>query len=248
MHIGKYRIAGVVVQIESIHDEVHIMCQKYRCADDTAAQISVHTTQKDIDAEQIKSDQEAALEGVSAAQYSAAYLETLAVYRKIAKAMLMEHDILLFHGSAVAVDDRAVLFTAKSGTGKSTHTALWREMLGERCYMVNDDKPLLRVSEAETEVCGTPWNGKHHLGTNCIVPLKAICILERGQTNQIQELVPKEALPMLMQQSYRPDNSHTMLQLLKVIDKMAKNVKFYRLQCNMDQSAAKLSFETMLGE
>lgn len=248
MHMGKYRIAGLVVQIESIYEEVHGFCRDYRCADDTVAQISVHTTQRDIDAEQVKSDQEAALEGVKPTAYGPAYLETLAVYRKLAKEMLMEHEMLLFHGSAIAVDDRAVLFTAKSGTGKSTHTKLWRELLGDRCYMVNDDKPLLRVGDTLTEVCGTPWNGKHHLGKNCIVPLQAICILERGEENEITRLPAKEALPMLMQQSYRPDNPKTMLQLLKVIDKMTRSVAFYRLKCNMDPEAAKLSYETMLGK
>ena len=248
MHMGKYLLAGVAVQIESIYEEVHVLCRDYRCPDDTVAQISVHITQRDIDAEQVKSDQEAALEGKRPIAHGPAYLETLAVYRKIAKEMLLEHDILLFHGSAIAVDDRAVLFTAKSGTGKSTHTKLWREMLGERCYMVNDDKPLLRVGNTATEVCGTPWNGKHKLGKICIVPLQAICILERGETNEIARLEPKDALPMLLQQSYRADNPKTMLQLLKVIDKMSKNVAFYRLRCNMDPEAAELSYNTMLGK
>lgn len=248
MHTGKYKIADLVVEMETIYPAVHYLCKEYRCPDDAAADLTVHITQAHIDAEQVKSREEAILEGLEPTEYHPGYLETLAVYRQMAKIMLMEHDILLFHGSAIAVDDRAVLFTAKSGTGKSTHTKLWRDMLGERCYMVNDDKPLLRVGQDVTEVCGTPWNGKHNLGTNCIVPLKAICILERGEDNCIQELAPKEALPMLMQQSYRPDNPKTMLQLLKIIDKMAKSVKFYRLQCNMDPEAAKLSFETMLGE
>lgn len=248
MHTGKYLLAGVVVQIESIYEGVHALCRDYRCPDDAQAQISIHITQRDIEMEQVKSDREMTMEGKQPVACEPAYLETLAAYRKIAKEMLMEHEILLFHGSAIAVDDRAVLFTAKSGTGKSTHTRLWREMLGERCYMVNDDKPLLRVGEAQTEVCGTPWNGKHKLGTNTIVPLQAICILERGETNEITRLEPRDALPMLLQQSYRSDNPKTMLQLLKVIDKMAKSVAFYRLKCNMDPEAAKLSYETMLGK
>ena len=247
MHMGKYIIAGVTVEIESIYPDVHTLCAEYGCADSAIAAVSVHITPEDIAAEQVKSDREAELEGKPAVQYPACYLENLAVYRKLAKAMLMEHEILLFHGSAIAVENRAVLFTAKSGTGKSTHTRLWREMLGERCYMVNDDKPLLRISAEETQVCGTPWNGKHGLGTNCSVPLKAICVLERGERNEIEALEPKDVLPMLIQQSYRPENPKAMLQLLKLIDKMAKNVKFYRLRCNMDMSAAKLSYETMLG-
>ena len=248
MFMGKYTIAGVVVEIVSIYEDIHHMCAAYRCADETQVQLSVHITQTDIAAEQEKSNEEAAREGLPIVTHAAEYLETLAVYRKMARQMMMEHDVLLFHGSAVAVDGQAVLFTAKSGTGKSTHTRLWREMLGERCFMVNDDKPLLQIRVEGTQVCGTPWNGKHNLGTNCTVPLRAICILERGEQNSIEKLLPKDALPMLIQQSYRAENATVMLQQLKLIDKMAKTVRFYRLRCNMDPEAARVSYAAMLGE
>lgn len=248
MYALKYRIADIIVQIESLYRDIHFMCKDYYCPEDVPVQITICTTKRDIEQERIKSEKEAAIEGVAPVDHEAGALEITAIYRKLAKELLMEYNILVFHGSAIAVDNEAVLFTAKSGTGKSTHTRLWRELLGERCYMVNDDKPLLRVGEEQTEVCGTPWNGKHHLDTNRIVPLKAICILERGEANEITRLTPKEALPMLLQQSYRADNPKTMLQLLKVIDKMAKNVAFYRLKCNMDPEAAELSYNTMLGE
>lgn len=74
-------------------------------------------------------------------EYSLSYLETLAVYRKIVTRLVFS-DILLIHGSAIAVDGKAYLFTAPSGTGKSTHTRMWREYFKDRAVMVNDDKPL----------------------------------------------------------------------------------------------------------
>lgn len=74
-------------------------------------------------------------------------LEETAVYRKIADKMV-DYDTFVFHGSVIAVEGQAYLFTAKSGTGKSTHTRLWREMLGDKAVMVNDDKPMLRVTES----------------------------------------------------------------------------------------------------
>ena len=157
------------------------------------------------------------MEGTTVEEYPAPYLESLAVYRKLAHAML-EKNTLLFHGSAIAVDGQAVLFTAKSGTGKSTHTRLWREMLGDRAVMVNDDKPLLRITEDGVLVCGTPWDGKHHLSTNCAVPLKAICILEQGDKNAIGAISPKEALPMLLQQSFHPDGPAAMLRMMQAVD------------------------------
>lgn len=244
MYTRTYKLADLVVKIDSLHTVIHGMCRDYR--HDGPADITITITQADIDYEREKSAREDALEGIPVRHFHDVYLETLAVYRKLAAHMLTR-DTLLFHGSAIAVDGQAVLFTAKSGTGKSTHTRLWRDMFGERCFMVNDDKPLLRITEDGVLVCGTPWDGKHRLSTNCAVPLKAICILERGEENVITQIPAKEALPILLQQSFRPADPRTMPLLLQVLDKLTKKLSFYRLQCNMDPEAAKISYEAMLG-
>ena len=157
-----------------------------------------------------------------------------------------EYDTFLFHGSAVAADGAAYIFTAKSGTGKSTHAALWREMLGERAVMVNDDKPLLRVHlDGTATVYGTPWDGKHHLSHNA-VPVRAICILERAHENRIRRITKAEALPMLIQQAYRPADPAALQKTLMLLDRL--NVKLFRLGCNMDLSAARLSYNAMKEE
>ena len=169
------------------------------------------------------------------------YLEALALHRKIVEVMV-DHDIILMHGSVVAVDGEAYLFTAKSGTGKSTHTRFWREVFGERAIMVNDDKPLLKLTDDGVLACGTPWDGKHRLSTNVCLPLKAICILERGKENEIHPISPQEALPMVFQQTYRPKN---MGKYMEIIDKLMQRVSFYRLKCNMTPEAAKIAYEVM---
>ena len=138
----------------------------------------------DILYEKEKSRREDIKEGIPIREFSDAYLETLAVYRKICSCLLDE-DILLFHGSVVSVDGIGYLFTAKSGTGKSTHTKYWREYFKDRAIMINDDKPLLEIKEDRVNVYGTPWDGKHRLSCNTCVPLKAICILNRGQDNNV---------------------------------------------------------------
>lgn len=170
------------------------------------------------------------------------FIEGLAIQRKLT-ALLFEHDTLLFHGSAVAVDGQTYLFIAQSGTGKSTHTALWRQLFGDRAVMVNDDKPFLAISNAGVQVIGSPWNGVHHQGSNITLPLKAICILERGQTNRIQKISFKESLFMLMQQSKCPGNRG---QYMALIEKLSQ-VEFYRMQCNTQIEAAKIAFEAMSG-
>ena len=142
-----------------------------------------------LEREQEESRASALQEGRTPWEAPLRYLEELAIYRQIAE-QAPERGVLLFHGSAVAVDGQTYLFTAKSGTGKSTHTRLWRQRFGDRALMVNDDKPLLRFTETEVLVCGTPWNGKHHLSAPVQLPLKALCVLMRSSfvTNQVRRV------------------------------------------------------------
>jgi len=237
----KYKIADKVVEVNSIYDEVHKYCADYQT--DENVDYSVTTTQADIDFEREKSAREDEIEGIPTRHFSDSYLEGLAVYRKIAEQMI-DFDTVLFHGSVVAVDGIGYLFTAKSGTGKSTHTRLWREYFGERAVMVNDDKPLLHIADTVTAY-GTPYNGKHRLGSNISVPLKAICILTRDTDNHIEPITRNQAYTMLLQQVYRPADMLKMAKTLELVDRLADNVKLYKLGCNMDISAAQVAFEGM---
>ena len=239
-----YKIAEKIIEINSIYEEVHNYCRDYLC--DGKPDFTVTTTENDIEYERQKSARNDIAEGRPMQSWSDSYLEELAVYRKIAEKM-PEYDTFLFHGSVVAVDGVGYLFTAKSGTGKSTHTRLWRELLGSRAVMVNDDKPLIRVSYDGVTVFGTPYNGKHRLGSNIAVPLKAICILCRAEKNTIRKITKSAAYTMLLQQSYRPSDSAALAKTLTLIDRMTDRIALWRLGCNMDISAAELAYNTMKG-
>lgn len=236
---GNYRIAGHVFSLKSCFIKVHRMCEQYAC--DEAAEFSVETTWEDIRKEQEYSDRENSLEQLPQNKMPASLLETTAVYRKLTE-RLVEKGLFLFHGSVVAVDGMAYLFTAKSGTGKSTHTRLWRELFGERAVMVNDDKPLIEPRVEAAIVHGTPWNGKHKLGENISVPLRAICILERCEENHIERIPVAEAFPLLWQQTNRGSDVGGTLQLL---EKTIATVPIYRLKCNMEPQAAQIAYEAM---
>jgi len=240
-----YRFADVAVRICSRYEYVHRLCEKYR-TDDADTVFSVRTDQGDIETERARSVREAELEGGPIRDYSDAYLETLAVYRKIAEKM-PHHDTFLFHGSCVAVDGSGYLFAAKSGTGKSTHTRLWRGMLGDRAGMVNDDKPLIRVTESGAFVYGTPWDGKHRLSSNTCVPLKAVCVLTRAQKNAIDRISARESYPMLLQQTYRPMDAAAMAKTLRLIDRLCQQVDLWRLGCDISPEAARISYNAMRG-
>lgn len=237
-------LAGLTVAVHALHEGTARYCDNFIIDPVGTPDIAVTITQADIDAERIKARRTDEQEGISPRLLSDAFLELTAVQRKITEELFL-FDVLLFHGSVVAVDGTAYLFTAKSGTGKSTHTRLWRELLGTRAVMVNDDKPFLRFTEKGVLAYGSPWNGKHRLGSNIRVPLRSICILERGQKNHIQEISPKYALPMLIQQSSRPMNGALMGKYMELIDLLSSGVRFYRMRCNMELAAAELAFTTM---
>lgn len=239
---GTYRIAEHLIRIRTLYAQMHREAAAFASAG--AADFAVEITQRDIDYERVRSAVTAQREGRDDSGATDAYLETLAVYRKIAERMPQD-DTVLFHGSAIAVDGQAYLFTAASGTGKSTHARLWREMLGERAVMINDDKPLLHIGTDGATVYGTPWNGKHRLGTNGSAPLRAICILGRGETNRIERIDRRTAYPTILQQTYRPASAEALQKTLTLIDRLTERVALYRLFCNMEPEAARVSYEAM---
>ncbi|MBQ8979037.1 MAG: hypothetical protein IJ080_04645 [Oscillospiraceae bacterium] len=226
-----YRFADKLIRIRSIYPDVHALCRSY------AAQgipvTDVVTTEEDIDYEMRHM-----------ADMSRGYAETLAVYRQISE-YLVSFDTFLFHGSALAVDGECYIFTAPSGTGKSTHARLWRELLGDKVIMVNDDKPLIRVTKERSFAYGTPYDGKHRLSTDICMPIRAICHITRSEDNFITPLSPKQMLPTLLSQCYHPRNAAGMAKTLDLLGCLSANTAFYRLGANMDISAAKLSYETM---
>ena len=161
-----------------------------------------------------------------------AYGGYLAIYRYIATKML-DYDGFLMHGSAIAKDGRAYLFCAPSGTGKSTHTRLWRERFPD-CFMVNDDKPIIRLEDGQFYACGTPWSGKHDLDTNVSVPLKGIVLLARGEENRIERVKPETLIGLLFNQIYRPSDQAAYLKTIDLVSEMLSSCPVYKLYCNMD--------------
>lgn len=242
MYSGVYKLADVAIRIDSNYEEVQQMCADYRT--DSEAEISVAISLEEIEQEGVYSDHQRELEGLPPYHFPDSYLETLAVYRKIAMALLPK-GILLMHGSVIAVDGEAYMFTAVSGTGKSTHVRLWRKLFGERAVMVNDDKPLVHITEQSVIIYGTPWDGKHHLSNNIAVPLKAIVVLKRGAENEIHPLTAQDAFPTLLQQSFRTEDPLVTIQAMQLLGLLSLQVGLYELHCNMDPSAAVVAYEGM---
>ena len=157
---------------------------------------------------------------------------------------LLDFDGMMLHASAVAVDGMAYLFSANSGVGKSTHTALWQKFLSD-AVIVNDDKPAIRLIDGKLFVYGTPFSGKYDMSVNRRFLLGGICFLSRAEENSIKQISPAEALPLFLMQSSGMYGKDRVEKRLFVTDKVLSSARIYKMECNKDISAAKMAYEKM---
>lgn len=238
-------IAGIAGEVQSLFDSTKDYCKDYLT--EAEPSFSVTVTKEDLLFEQRELDREAREEGMRLRVFSDPFLERAAIQRAFAEA-LFDDNVLMVHGSTVALNGKAYLFTAKCGTGKSIHTRLWRQVFPE-AVMVNDDKPFLRLEKNRVMACGAPWSGKHGLDSNITVPLQGICILERGQEDRIWAIDSARALPLLLHQSYCPMAPEKQEAFRDKISRLAEGVPLWKMECTKDPRSAELARRTMtLGE
>ena len=242
MDTFKIRIAGLTALVQPMFLSTREYCRAYLT--DEEAEISITVTPEDLLYEQKLADIEADEEGLKRRKFTDPFLERATIQRKLADALLYRN-VLMVHGSTVALDGEAYMFTAACGTGKSTHTRLWREVFGDRAAMVNDDKPFLELTENGIIAHGSPWTGKHGLGSNISVPLKGICILHRGAENVIRPLKPEDAMAMLMHQTHTPEADSALAEAL--VTRLAESVSLWEMECTKDPEAAVVAHRAMSG-
>lgn len=176
------------------------------------------------------------------------YMETLENAAYLGSGALFARHLLRFqgtylHASAVMLDGRAYLFSANSGTGKSTHTEKWCRLFG--ATYLNDDKPALRLVNDVWMAYGTPWSGKHDLSTPAGVPLGGIAFLRRGEENAIRPMTAAEAVPHLVHQSQWRMQREMMEMQLGLLDRLMREIPVWELTCRNDDDAAILSHSVM---
>ncbi len=158
---------------------------------------------------------------------------------------LLNFSGILLHSSCVCVDGMAYAFSADSGTGKSTHTGLWLKKFGDRAYMINDDKPAIRVIDGKVYACGTPWSGKYDYSTPAIVPLVGICFLERSENNWIKKADTGKAVFNIFSQTIRKLTSVRMNCLFDVLEEIFEKVPIYEMGCNISEDAVNTAYHAM---
>lgn len=229
------KLAGLSIGIDNRYPYIEKYAEDYLC--DETPDFTVSVTDDDL-------RKEAEMSEVT---FSEGYLESIAIYRKIAE-RLPEYDAVVFHGAILSAGGRAYAFTARSGVGKTTHTRLWISTLGGDVHYLNGDKPIIRMIDGTPYAFGTPWRGKEGYGVNESMPLSAIALLERGLTNSAKTVEAKDGAMRLMSQIYIPRTPTAAAMTMRVANSIANNVRFVELKCNMDPEAAIVASKAMILE
>ena len=158
---------------------------------------------------------------------------------------LLNFDGVFLHASAVVYDGRAYLFSAPCGTGKSTHTSLWLELLGDKAYILNDDKPAIRVLENGIFAYGTPFSGKHDISVPTAVKLGGICFISRGEVDKISPMNKLDAVFKMYHASLRRIDEAQLDKELAILQKIVKDIPIYYMECTPTLNAAKTAVEVM---
>ncbi len=231
------KLAELIVCIRSRYPFIERFCADYLTEPSERVDITAEVTDLEI------SDEISAAEVKMRVEYA----ECLCIYRNIAEKLPI-FDRFVMHGAAVKHGERAYVFTAPSGTGKTTHLRLWQKYLGDSVCVINGDKPILKIENDEVTAYGTAWAGKERLGSNTNARLKAICILKRGKENKIYKVDPKEYFAVLLNQIYLPENEKAAKKNLELFSRLVSLVPVYVLECDMSENAVKTSFEALTGQ
>ena len=161
----------------------------------------------------------------------------------------MPHQTVAIHTSVIEYKGRTVLFLGESGTGKSTHTRLWRENI-EGAVLLNDDSPMLRIIDGKPWMFGSPWSGKTPCYKQESYPLAACVRLSQAPYNKIQRLSIPQAYAAL-HPSCPPDFAYDDAlydYISETIGEVLAQVPLYHLACLPDADAARHSCQTVFGE
>ena len=229
-----HRIADLIVDLGYKYDRMKRQAEAYRIAENESPNLIIYLSDSFL--EKRCSENERLNHELCEYIYTGSIFYT----------GLVHFDGLMLHSSAVLMDGKAYLFSADSGVGKSTHTALWQKAFGrDRAKILNDDKPAIRVEEDGIYAFGTPWSGKTDLNINVKAEIAGICFLERGEENKIRRENGGAVISKLLAQTVRPYDEKDMDKLLKNVDRVLKEIPVYTMQCTISEEAAVMAYNEM---
>lgn len=158
---------------------------------------------------------------------------------------ILSRDAAAIHASSVYKDGKSYLFLGKSGTGKSTHSALWMRYI-EGCRLLNDDNPVIRVTDGRVMAYGTPWSGKTPCYKNLSFPVAGIVRLHQAQENRFCLLKDVDAFTALLPScALLRGESLLADRLYSTLTQVTGLVPVGRLDCRPDKEAALMCYDNI---
>ena len=152
---------------------------------------------------------------------------------------LLPHGVLLFHCAYILTDYGAILFTAPSGTGKTTQAELWEKYCGAK--IINGDRAALRCKDGALWVHGLPISGSSDRCENISAPVLAVVGLSQAKRNSLTRLTGRRALQELFRGIYyQPEHADELPEIFTRAAEMAQNAPIYHLACLPERSAVEL--------
>ena len=231
--MGIYRIADSNIKFETKSNYVMQRLKPYMVSEEK------YDCEITVSAEDIQKEKMLSVES------NVNMLESTALLRHICNIALKSYNGMFLHCAVLKYKGKAYIFTAPSGTGKTTHIRLWLKYLGDMAEVINGDKPILRKIGNEIIAYGTPWKGKEDYGSNTNAPLGGIFLLHRSEKNSVTKAPAKEALSFLLSQTLKPNNKADMIKLFDLLEHIIKNIPVYNLNCNMDKQAMEVALSVI---
>lgn len=153
---------------------------------------------------------------------------------------------ILLHSSSLKLGDKSYLFLAPSGTGKSTHTSLWKKAFGSAVEMMNDDKTAVRKVNEVFYAYSTPFDGGSGVANNISAPIGGIVFIERGSENSVRKASQNEIISRIYSSFSGYKSYYNAHKLLSNIESLILSCDFYNLTCNTDISAAYIAYEAIV--
>ena len=241
-------VAGVVIQLLLKYSKDTHLYKDYIVEDnDLKPDLFISTTYEDILDQYLITNRGYKLknEAYDIPFFDLGKYEFYYLYHRITEEM-PTFQTFLIHGVAIALDNSAYMFIAPSGTGKSTRAKIWLNEFPES-FIINGDKPLIKVTDSEVLACGTPWCGKEGWNTNTMIPLRACFLLERAEENQetiVKEMNYKDIFPKILEQTYLSSNPNTTRKILRLLSSLENTVKFYYYKGAPTAESISLVYET----
>ncbi len=161
---------------------------------------------------------------------------------------LLAYNRCVFHGTAFLWHEKAWIFTAPSGTGKTTQYRRWRKLYRDEVKIINGDKPILEFKEDHTiMVHPSPWKGKERWGSMLNAPLGGIIYLKQGKENKIECMAPQDAvIPLYKQFLFLPEKEEYIHAVCRMEDTLLRNIPVWKLINKGDLVSAQLTHDVLL--